>query len=129
VPAVTGHDLFQVNLDATTSLCQTQEKILQSKIVEHDNARMLSRHLDHSGVISVIVSEVIDDCVVIFESLQKGSVAPVIVVGKLAAYFSVRRFKAIDEERYVCLPGEIRQQFFAVVGNSGRLWIQWAEVS
>ncbi len=120
--------LFQVELYAAARLGQTEKEILQGKIVEDDNARMLARDFKHASVITVIVAHVIDDRVVVTKRLQHARIAAVIKVGKLSAYLRVRRFEAVDEESDLRVRREIRQEFFAVVGNPGRLRIQWAEV-
>src|SRR6266850_1340229 len=97
--------------------------------MKDDDAWMFARDFKHPRVVTVIIAHVIDNRVVITEGLQSQRVAPVIVIRELSAYLRVRWFEAIDEQRDVCLSGEVRQELFAVVGNSGRLWIQRAEVS
>jgi len=89
---------------------------------------MLACHLEHAGVITVIVAHVIDDCVVVIKGLQDARIAAVIAVSKLSAYVRVRRFEAVDKKRDFCVSGEVGQKLFAVVGNPGRLRVQWAEV-
>ena len=51
------------------------------------------------------------------------------MVSEAVAYRPVRRFKAVDKQSDLRLLGQVRQEFFAVVGNTGRLRIQRAEVS
>ena len=129
VVAVTRHDLFQIDLVAPARLGQPKEKILQREVVKDNDARMFARYLEHPLVIAVIVAHVIDDRVVVAQSLQHSRIATVVVAGKLRAYFRVRRFKAVDEERDLGLRCEIRQKLFAVIRNPGGLWIERAEVS
>src|SRR5882724_110303 len=89
---------------------------------------MLAGDFKYARVITVIVAHVIDDRVVVTKRLQHARIAAVITVSKLIAYLRVRRFEAVDEESDLRVRREIRQEFFAVIGNPGRLRIQGAEV-
>jgi len=116
--AVTSENFFKVNLYAVALLRQPKEKILQSEIMENDNARMCARDLKHACVITMIVSHVIDDRIVVAKRLQNRRVAAIVMASKPVTYLRIGRFKGVDEEGDVSLDREISQKLLAVVGNA-----------
>jgi hypothetical protein len=90
---------------------------------------MAPHHFEDAGVVAVVVAHVVDDRVELREPRERRRVAPVVAGGEARAHVGARGHEAVHEEFDLgARRGEVRQQFFAVVGDARPLRPERAEV-
>ena len=116
--AVTQTDFLKINAPVLSRLCEIKKEILQREIVQHHDARIFNHRFEDAGVITMIVSHVIDNRIVRIKLFQ--DVRPFAIIKNLETrnYFGVGRLEAIDKQSNLRSLGQIRQQLFAVVRDA-----------
>ncbi len=112
-----GGDLFEIQPQIAALARESEEEVLQREVVEDDDAGARAHRIEYARVIAVVVAQVVDDRIEVFERAQTGSVAPVVAHVEAREQFPARGLKAVNEERDVRTAGQARQKLLAVVGD------------
>src|SRR4030095_407896 len=112
---VSGFYFVEIHCHAPLLPGHPQKKILQGKVVQHDDAGPVVHGRVDARVVAIVVAEVIEDGVIVRQTPEQPRMSLIIKNPKVAQQLRIVGMKTIDEEVDVEISAEMRQQFFAVI--------------
>src|SRR4030095_9648525 len=97
---------------------QSQEKILQRKVMEYDHSGTNLHRIQHSSVVTMVIAHVIQHRIEFHQLLEVRTLSSIIQHLKPRNDVAIHGLKTIHEQCDIRAAREIRQELLAVVSDA-----------
>ena len=100
-----GSNFVKVNIDVPGVARQSEEEILEREVVKNNNAWMMAHYIVDTRVVAVVVAQVIDNSVVVVETIERRRGVAIVEKAKVRCNLRVIAAKAVNEQVDVSVRG------------------------
>src|SRR4051812_25091816 len=101
-------NFVEIETEVVAFARQAQEKFLEGKVMKDDDAAALLHSFQDPGVVAMVVTHLVNDCIEVFEVSQTRSLTAIVADREARGQFAIQGMKAVNKKRDLCLGGQIR---------------------